>query len=588
MELVKWLVEQTLEYLPHFLRYALLEWVMIILLFVDGFLAFVSNEFARFFGLKTPCLLCTRIDHVLVHRTASFYYNDSICDTHKKDISSLGYCNVHKKLSDIRSMCQVCLVSFATEKDPDCDKYKSIAGILNKDLDRLVDDERRSLLRRLKKDDGEPCDDKGGINVWCSCCGEPLKPRPVKKFLRNLSTKSPAPSPRMSWLATRNDELRETPRSRYTDLKFMSDIELEAPHNDADSHGKEDIRATITPFLQDAKELSEDPNRTPNFMRANKYFGAQFDPTQDSPRWLNRSSKKLNFDKVDAFIEPFDISPLNEVDGDLLNRLKKQVHLDHDSLMAVYVELDKERSAAAVAANNAMAMITRIQQEKAAIQMEALQYQRMMEEQAEYDEEALQIMRDLLIKKEDDMKALESELQAYRVKYGQIRKIGSDFCEVDANDDDDFPEMRSRSSLLSERSDCDSLNGGDQKESEDPCERPKEEVSSLDFEGERSFLLGLLTDLEKKMNADKESNFSEMETIKNDDEEREERENKATFTREVSMIKERLRVVEADSGFLKHAAKTMQIGDEGAKLLKEIAEHLRVLRQKSPPSKTEA
>lgn len=492
-------------------------------------------------------------------------------------------------------MCQVCHVSFATEKDADSDKYKSIAGILNKDLDRLVDDERRSLLRRLKKDDGESGDEKGGITSWCSCCGEPLKPRPIKKFLRNLSTKSPAPSPRMFWLASRNDELRETPRSRYSELRLMSEIELEAPHNDAsnaDNQGKEDIRATLTPFLQDAKELSEDPNRTPNFMRANKYFGIQFDPTQESPRWLNRSSKKLNFDKVDTFIEPFDISPLNEVDGDLLNRLKKQVHLDHDSLMAVYMELDKERSAAAVAANNAMAMITRIQQEKAAIQMEALQYQRMMEEQAEYDEEALQIMRDLLIKKEDDLKALESELDVYRIKYGPIRKIGSEFCELD-DGDDDFPVMKSHSSSFSERSNCDSLNADDQKESEGPCECPKEEVSSLDFEGERSYLFGLLSDLEKKVNAEKESNCLELETIKNvDDEVREESENKekATLTREVSMIKERLRVVEADSGFLKHAARTMQMGDEGAKILTEIAEHLRVIRQstKSPLVETDA
>lgn len=67
-------------------------------------------------------------------------------------------------------------------------------------------------------------------------------------------------------------------------------------------------------------------------------------------------------------------------------------------------------------------------------------------------------------------------------------------------------------------------------------------------------------------------------------------EGKATLTREVSMIKERLRVVEADSGFLKHAAKTMQIGEEGAKLLMEIAEHLRVLRQnaKSPSVEVDA
>lgn len=577
-ELVKLLVDQAVENLPHFMRYILLEWVMIVLLFIDGLVAFVSNEIARHFSLKTPCLFCTRIDHILVDRSASFYYNESICEAHKKDVSSLGYCSVHKKLSDIRSICQTCLLSVASE-NPDCDRYKSIAGMMNKDFDRKVDDERKSLLlRRLKKDEGEMMDEKSGINVWCSCCGEPLKQRPAKKFLKNLSIKSPAPSPRLSWLASRNDELRETPRSRYTELKFMSDVELETPHHEApnnDNHaGKEDVRATITPFLQDAKEQNEDPNRTPTIMRVNKYFGAQFDPTQESPRWLNRSSKKLNFDKVDSFVEPFDISPINEVDGDLLNRLKKQVHLDHDSLMAVYMELDKERSAAAVAANNAMAMITRIQEEKAAIQMEALQYQRMMEEQAEYDEEALQIMRDLLIKKEDDMKVLQAELQAYRIKYGDLRKVGSDFCE-----DDDFPDMRSRSSMMSERSDWDSVNGGDHKESEDPYDCPKEEVSSLDFEGERVFLLGLLKDLEKKMN---------MDMIKNDDEERDERENKATLTREVSIIKERLRVVEADSGFLKHAARTTQIGDEGAKLLKEIAEHLRAIRQRSPSSKTDA
>ncbi|XP_042032494.1 probable myosin-binding protein 5 [Salvia splendens] len=507
---------------------------------------------------------------------------------------------------------EVCSVSFATEKDSDCDKYKTVADILNKDIDRIVDDERRTMLRRLKKDGGDVGgDDRSGPNSWCSCCGEPLTMRASKKFLRNLSTKSlaPAPSPRMSWMASRNDELRametlsprmswltnrndelrqiETPRSRYTELKFMSDVELDAAQNDADNQAaasKEDIRAAITPFLQDSKDLGEDPNRTPNYMRANKYFGAPFDPAQESPRWLSlsRSSKKLNFDKVDTLVEPLDISPLNEVDSDVLNRLKKQAHLDQDTLMAVYMELDKERSAAAVAANNAMAMITRIQQEKAAIQMEALQYQRMMEEQAEYDEEALELMRDMLFKKEDDVKALSSELDVYRMKYGPINKYGSDICEVDA--DDDFPEMKSHSSGFSERlSDCNSLDGGEQRECEDPSQGPMEGESSLDFEGERSYLLGLLTDLEKKMSSDRESSFAEMEAIKNDDQDKEGGQNKAVLTREVSMIKERLRVVEADSGFLKHAAKTIQIGEEGAKLLMEIAEHLRAIRQGTKP-----
>ncbi|KAG6410311.1 hypothetical protein SASPL_128369 [Salvia splendens] len=387
IELLKWLWEQPLASFPNSLRNSIVQCFMIVLLFIDRLLSFVSTEFARLFGLRQPCLLCPR-------RPADLYYDDSICDAHKRHVSSLGFCAVHSKLSDIRSMCHVCIVSFATEKDSDCDKYKAVAAILNKDIDRIVDDDRRAaLLRRLKKDD----DDKGAgadPNLWCSCCGEPLKLRASKKFLRSLSTRSPVSSPRLSWLANKNDE---TPRSRY--------LELEAPKNDA----------ALTPFLQD------DPNRTPKWQ-------------------MSRSSKKLNFDKVDSPVMPLDIiSPLNEVDSNVLTRLKQQANLDHDSLMAMYMELDNERSAAAVAANNAMAMITRIQQEKAAIQMEALQYQRMMEEQAEYDEEALDFMRDMLITNEDDVKALESELEAYRVKYGPIGKYGSDVCEFDT--DEDFTEM---------------------------------------------------------------------------------------------------------------------------------------------------
>lgn len=63
-------------------------------------------------------------------------------------------------------------------------------------------------------------------------------------------------------------------------------------------------------------------------------------------------------------------------------------------------------------------------------------------------------------------------------------------------------------------------------------------------------------------------------------------ENKVTLTREVSLIRERLRAIEAESGFLKHAAMTLQRDGEGTKLLTEIAEHLRRLRQSiDSPSK---
>jgi hypothetical protein len=117
------------------------------------------------------------------------------------------------------------------------------------------------------------------------------------------------------------------------------------------------------------------------------------------------------------------------------------------------MELDEERSASAVAANNAMAMITRLQAEKAAVQMEALQYQRMMEEQAEYDQEALQATRDIVSKREEQIKTLEAELVAYREKYGVL--MGEDFMESGDEIDEDCHDLKTDShSSYTERYEC--------------------------------------------------------------------------------------------------------------------------------------
>ncbi|XP_022885288.1 probable myosin-binding protein 5 isoform X2 [Olea europaea var. sylvestris] len=575
-------VEEKLGKFPHFVIYAILEWVMIILLFIDGFLAFISNEFAKFFELRIPCLFCTRIDHVLVHRHSSFYYNDSICLVHKKDISSLAYCHVHKRLSDIRSMCEGCLLSYATEKDSDCEKYKSLVGILHKDIDLFMEDNPRTTnMKPGKKGDIEQFDDKGGI-PRCCCCNEPLKIRPSSKYNRSLSMNAPTPSPRATLL--RNEEGRnvELPHYRYSELRFTSDAQSELPEEEyasiGDNQSREYIKAATVPLLPDSEDY-EDLCKTPSFVRGgNKFFGISLsDSTQASPRWANKGARKQLVNNF--FSELNDPNAQSETDNNMLSRLKRQVRLDHKSLIELYMELDEERSASAIAANNAMAMITRLQAEKAAVQMEALQYQRMMEEEAEYDQEALQVTKDLLLKREEEIKVLESELEAYREKYGHIKKIGSDSVEADA--DENYQEIKSQSlSSLGEKSDCGSSSGADQNEKERPYDRMMEygggisDESHLDFESERSYLLGLLIQLEKKINAplDKESDSLEVDTPMHEDN------TKVTLKREVSTIRERLRAIEADSGFLKHIAMTLQRGGEATKLLTEIAHHLRKLR----------
>ncbi|XP_043695035.1 myosin-binding protein 2 [Telopea speciosissima] len=118
--------------------------------------------------------------------------------------------------------------------------------------------------------------------------------------------------------------------------------------------------------------------------------------------------------------ESLDGSVISEFEGGdavlTIERLKSALREERKALHAMYSELEEERSASAIAANQTMAMITRLQEEKSAMQMEALQYQRMMEEQSEYDQEALQLLNDLMVKREKEKQELEKELEIYRKK----------------------------------------------------------------------------------------------------------------------------------------------------------------------------
>ncbi|KAI3526646.1 hypothetical protein L1887_05906 [Cichorium endivia] len=86
-------------------------------------------------------------------------------------------------------------------------------------------------------------------------------------------------------------------------------------------------------------------------------------------------------------------------------------------MRAVLAELEEKRNAATIAADESMAMITRLQEEKASLHMEALQYLRMMDEQADYDMEALDKANDLVAEKDKEIQDLEAELEYFRSRY---------------------------------------------------------------------------------------------------------------------------------------------------------------------------
>lgn len=94
--------------------------------------------------------------------------------------------------------------------------------------------------------------------------------------------------------------------------------------------------------------------------------------------------------------------------------LEQALKEEYAARAALYIELEKERSAAATAADEAMAMILRLQEEKASIEMEARQFQRIIEEKSAYDAEEMNILKEILVRREREKHFLEKEVEAYR------------------------------------------------------------------------------------------------------------------------------------------------------------------------------
>ncbi|XP_031473755.1 myosin-binding protein 7-like [Nymphaea colorata] len=94
--------------------------------------------------------------------------------------------------------------------------------------------------------------------------------------------------------------------------------------------------------------------------------------------------------------------------------LRETVNSQQQQIQELCMELDEERNASSTAANEAMSLILRLQNEKAEVQMEAVQFKRFAEEKMAHDEQELLCLEDLLHKKNQLIESLNSEIQAYR------------------------------------------------------------------------------------------------------------------------------------------------------------------------------
>ncbi|XP_030498539.2 myosin-binding protein 1 [Cannabis sativa] len=367
-------------------------------------------------------------------------------------------------------------------------------------------------------------------------------------------------------------------------------------------------------------------NDEPNTSRWEHDHGdVQIPSSSDDIQIFRRSAS------VESSLESLDAGTVSEIEGEsITDRLRRQVEYDRKCIKSLYKELGEERSAASVAANQAMAMITRLQEEKSALHMEALQYLRMMEEQAEYDMEALQKANDLLAEREKEMQDMEAELEFYRMNFPDetvtedlhgenfesngLSKSKMDNAIIPCQDNTSLPP-----NLMS-------------KDSEEPSDI---KISHSGFEEERLYISRCLQSLEMKLNefsrsipfpgiangehskifADdrlegekchkKEMNLansqtedcnngryaSQEEASSSDGEFNHCASDKqksfpdqrkvslAALESEVSDLNDRLESLEADHCFLEHMINSLQSGNKGLQFVQEVTHQLEELRK---------
>lgn len=94
--------------------------------------------------------------------------------------------------------------------------------------------------------------------------------------------------------------------------------------------------------------------------------------------------------------------------------LREALSSQQQTMEELYDEVEAERNAAASAANEAMSMISRLEREKAEIQMEARQFKQIADEKIAHGQEELLALEDLSYKREQVIQSLVCQVQAYK------------------------------------------------------------------------------------------------------------------------------------------------------------------------------
>ncbi|KAI3915485.1 hypothetical protein MKW92_030267 [Papaver armeniacum] len=208
-----------------------------------------------------------------------------------------------------------------------------------------------------------------------------------------------------------SDNLQQSSKRDVSPSNYGGDQTRRRVFSDDDDVEEENQVAVKTPInaSQEVKEVPADINSNQGVQG-----GFQMTETLDEDKNTEKGASSAGESVYDVKRE----LGLDGNDAHSVRILEHALEEEHAARIALYRELEEERSAAASAADEAMAMILRLQEEKASIEMEARQYQRMIEEKHAYDAEEMIILKEILVRREREKHFLEKEVEAYRKNTG--------------------------------------------------------------------------------------------------------------------------------------------------------------------------
>ncbi|PKA62183.1 hypothetical protein AXF42_Ash015067 [Apostasia shenzhenica] len=454
------------------LIHSALEWIMIVLLLLNAFLFYLIGKFASFFGLNPPCVFCSRIDHLFEPEKGRSSFRDLLCQTHASEISELELCSRYRRLTEAgktdrsvaRSMkqsdqggkdffCFCCrgfdspflLPNVGALDVPQCtQEVESVEAIMVEEnyggFESEVAEKGKSEGKGEKVEDCK-CEallqsHQSDINAEeaAAADAEPLAEEQADEEDSKVDDENDCEISIGSEICDQElieqTELHEIIASQSVDNfdeSSLTDTVSGAETKPSERAASQVQYLSVSPLLNEAEEevMPETP-RTPNSVES-----------------FHLLYKRLLLEIRESGTESLDEIIASNMDNTkpvTIDHLKAALKSERMALAALYTELEEERSASAIAANQTMAMITRLQEEKAAMQMEALHYQRMMEEQLEYDHKSLENLSELVRKMENELEVCREKVHLYEAR--ETRKMNG----------------TSSDSLTSEESDDSSLN----------------------------------------------------------------------------------------------------------------------------------